>query len=358
MIRQFRCVFLVMLVCALCQWMAPARMTAIAPTSASVPGITCTASMTSITFGNVDPTFLGIGGVFGNSNGNSNLSTTGFLTYYCTNATATAQTITACFSIGNPGGTTQRAMIGPGNTQLNYQLYQDAANSQPWGSKTNSAWGSPDAVIVSVPPNGTSAPVQLPVYATIASSQGIGGIFGTPQSGSYIATYGSGDVALDTGPQTGGCNAASGGGTITGFPVTANVQQTCQVTTNPLTFPTAGGDPSSTTSSTTLMVTCTAHTGYQIGLDNGKNWDGATRRMRGGPTYSDYIGYGLYQDNNYTIPWGNTRGSDTVTGDSSNCRTGPSQQNNTFCVYGKVNANQGMPAPGNYFDAVTVYVYY
>lgn len=352
MIRQLRCVFLVMLACAFCQWMAPARMSPIAPAWATVPGVTCNATMTSITFGNVDPTALGMGGFFGNGNGNSNLSTTGFLTYYCTNTTAAAQTITACFSIGNPGGATQRAMNGPGNNQLNYQLYQDAANSQPWGSKTNSAWGSPYAATISVPPNGTSTPVQLPVYATIASSQGFGGIFGGPQSGSYVALYGSGDVTLDTGPQTGGCNAASGGGTINGFQVSANVQQTCQVTTNPLTFATPiGGDPSGVTASTTLQVACTAHTGYQVGLDNGKNFDGTNRRMRGGPTNSDYISYGLYQDSADAIPWGNTTGTggNTVTGTSST---------QTFTVYGKVNANQGMPAAGNYFDAVTVYVYY
>lgn len=352
MIRQLRCVLLTMFVCALCQWMAPARMSAVTSAAAAVAGVSCTASMTSISFGNVDPTTLGIGGLFGNGNGNSNLSTTGFLTYYCTNTTAAAQTITACFSIGNPGGATQRAMTGPGNTQLNYQLYQDANNSQPWGSKTSSSWGNPYAATVSVPPNGTSTPVQLPVYATIASGQGLGGIFGAPQSGNYTATYGSGDVTLDTGPETGGCNAASGGGTITGFQVSANVQQTCQVTTNPLTFPTpAGGDPSGVTATTTLQVSCTSHTGYQVGLDNGKNFDGSNRRMRGGPTNSDYISYGLYQNSGNSIPWGNTPGTggNTVTGSTSS---------QTFTVYGKVNTGQGPVNAGDYFDAVTVYVYY
>jgi spore coat protein U-like protein len=115
-------------------------------------------------------------------------------------------------------------------------------------------------------------------------------------------------------------------------------------------FPTpAGSDPSGVTTSMTLTVTCSSHTGYQVGLDDGKNFDGATRRMRGGPTHSDYIGYGLYKNASYSTPWGNTKGNDTVTGTSST---------QTFTVYGKINPNQGHVNQGDYFDAVTVYVYY
>jgi spore coat protein U-like protein len=356
MIRRLYCTFWVVALCAACQWMAPTRMTPMASAWASVPGITCTATMTSISFGNVDPYNFGYG-FLGWSGANYNLQTTGFLTYYCTNTTATQQAITACFSIGNPGGTTQRYMTGPGNTQLNYQLYQDASNTQAWGSKYNTPgkWGSPVTANVIVPANGTSPPTTLPVYATIDSDQGGRGFLGTPggdlPAGSYSASYGGGDVALDIAPGTGAsCSVASGGGTVSGFQITANVQQTCQVTTNPMTFPTpTGGDPSGATATTTLTVSCTSHTGYQVGLDNGKNVDGTTRRMRGGPTHSDYISYGLYKDSSYGTSWGNAKGTDTVTGTSNP---------QTFTVYGKVNANQGTPAPGNYFDAVTVYVYY
>ncbi|HKT40976.1 MAG TPA: spore coat U domain-containing protein [Rhodanobacteraceae bacterium] len=355
MIRQLRCVFLVMLVCALCQWMAPARMSSMSPAWAAVPGVACNATMTSITFGNVDPYNFGYG-FLGLSGGNYNLNTTGFLTYYCTNTTAATKTITGCFSIGNPGGATQRVMVGPSNDQLDYQLYQDPANTQPWGSLSNTAWGNPVAVNITVPANGTSVPATLPVYATVASNQG-GSIFGIPlgqlAAGTYNANYGSSDVMFDTANGAGAtCVAGSGGGTINGFQVSANVQQTCQVTTNPLTFPTpAGGDPSGATATTTLQVSCTSHTGYQVGLDNGKNFDGSNRRMRGGPTNSDYISYGLYQNSGNTIPWGNTPGTggNTVTGTSSN---------QTFTVYGKVNTGQGAVSAGDYFDAVTVYVYY
>lgn len=348
MIRRLRCTCWVLALCTLCQWMAPTHMTLVAPAFAAVTGVTCNATMTSISFGNVDPTSLGIGL---NGNGGSNLNTTGFLTYYCTNTNATAQTITACFSIGNPSGNVARSMNGPNSSKLSYNIYQDAARSISWGSKYLTTWGNPLAVNVTVPANGTSPPVTVPAYATIASNQAVG-LLGL-STGSYSANYGSGDVALDTASGANiPCSIASGGGNAFTFSVTANVQQTCQVTTNPMAFPTpANGNPSGTTSSANLTVTCTLHTGYQVGLDNGKNFDGTNRNMRGGPTNSYTISYGLYQDSAYSKPWGNTTGTggNTVTGTSST---------KTFTVYGKINANQGMPAAGNYFDAVTVYVYY
>lgn len=349
MIRHLRCTSWVLALCMLCQWMAPTRMTPVASAWAAVTGVTCNATMTSINFGNVDPSSLGIGL---NGNGGSNLNTTGFLTYYCTNTNATPQTITACFSIGNPGGGASRSMTGPNSSKLSYNIYQDAARSIPWGSKYQTTWGSPVAANITIPAKGTSPPVTVPAYATIASNQAVG-LLGL-STGSYSANYAAGDVALDTASGANApCSAASGGGNAFTFSVLANVQQTCQVTTNPMAFPTpVNGNPSGATSSTTLTVTCTLHTGYQVGLDNGKNFDGTTRRMRGGPTYSDYIGYGLYQDSGDTIPWGNQAGT------GGNTRTGTSSTQ-TFTVYGKVNpTTPAMPAAGNYFDAVTVYVYY
>ncbi|KZC20432.1 MULTISPECIES: Csu type fimbrial protein [Rhodanobacter] len=329
-----------------CQWLAPASMAPLRTAQASVPGITCTAITTSINFGNADPT-AGLT-YFRNFNSDVNLNTTGFLTYYCTNTSSAPQNIDVCISIGNPGGSSQRSMGGPKNGSLDYQLYKDAGNTQAWGSKYNTPgkWGTPYIGTVAVPANGTSAPITLPIYAAIDSSQGIS--WTTNKTGPYSATYGNGDVAFDTGPANTGCNNASGGGTISGFQVLANLVPTCQVATNPLDFGGLDGDPSNATATTTLTVSCVNETGYRVGLDNGKNWDGTTRRMRGGPTHSDYVPYQLYRGNCST-KWGNTDGTDTQTG------TQPSQM---FTVCGKIPPGQGSATPGDYFDAVTVYVYY
>lgn len=327
----------------ICQWLAPDAVAPIRKAQASVTGITCNANITSISFGNVDPSYLSN---FFSGNPNSNLQTTGFLTYSCQNTTASAKSVDICVSIRNPGGTTQRSLASSGSGTPTYQLYQDAGNANSWGSKSSTAWGNPYAATVAVPANGISTPVNVPVYASIDSNQFIF-LFGN--TGSYSATYGSGDVALDTGPVGGGCTAASGGGGITGFTISANVQRTCQVTTNPLTFP-GTSTPSGTNGNTTLTVNCAdGGTNYRVGLDEGKNYSGSSRRMRGGPSNSDYISYSLYQKADHTIPWGNTPGTDTQTGIS---------KSQTFIVYGQVSAAQGAPPAGEYFDAVTVYVYY
>lgn len=338
MIRRIRTWLWLSGLFALCQWLAPAPMAPLAAAKASVPGVTCTATITSINFGNVDPSFFGA--FF---NGNNNLQTTGFLTYYCTNATSIQKNVDVCISLANPGGGAQRAMGSPGNGTIDYQLYTDASNTNTWGSKNASTWGSPYSTTVTVPANGTSAPMTVPIYATINSNQSF--FTGT---GNYSATYSGGDVSIDTGPS--GCATASGGGTINGFTVAANWLRTCQVYTDALDFGVAAtGDPSNATASTTITVACSGHTGFRVGLDNGKNYYGNTRRMRGGPMHNNYVPYILYRDPGCTLPWGNTDGTDTVTGTSST---------QVFNVCGKIPPNQGMQPDGDYFDAVTVYVYY
>ena len=326
---------------ALCQWLAPAGMAPLDAAQASVAGINCTATVTSIDFGIADTSWLGSD----IRNGNSNLQTTGYVTYFCTNTTAVAKSVDVCISIGNPGGSAQRSLASSGNGTISYQLYKDPNGQTTWGSNASpSTWGSPFvAPNVSVPASGTTAPVTVPIYAALAGNQSL-----FTGSGSYSALYTNADVGIDTG--TPGACTGTTGGTIVGFKVMATLQPTCQVYTNTLDFGTATtGDPSNATASTTVTVACSRHTGYRVGLDTGKNYDGSTRRMRGGPTHSDYVPYELYRDSNCTLPWGNTDGTDTQTG---------SAQTQDFTVCGKIPPNQGMPPAGDYFDAVTVYVYY
>lgn len=328
-----------------CQWLMPANMTPVATARGAVAGVTCNATMTSINFGNVDPN---------NFQGNYNLQTTGYLTYYCTNTTASAQTITACFSIGSPNGANPRAMTGGvSGDKLTYNIYQDAANSIPWGSSHNTTWGGPRAINVTVPANGASPPATLQAYASIDSDQGIWLIFrGQLSADSYVDTYANNDVALDI---ANGANASCASASYVGnqftFNVTANVQKTCQVTTDSLNF-TNTATPSNSAAQTTLTVTCTNKTKFRVGLDNGKNYDGTNRRMRGGPTHNNFISYGLYQDSNHATPWGNIDGTDTAVPQPKNSTGQP------FTIYGQIKPGQGSPPPGDYFDAVTVYVYY
>lgn len=332
MTRRLYQILSIALLFVLGQWLAPARVPLIPSAQAAVPGVTCNVVSTSINFGNITSR---------SSNIDTNVSTTGYLTYYCRNTNATAQTVTACFSLGNPGGNIARTMTSSGKNSIGYQLYQ-TPNGTGWGSVYYTTWGSPESASISIPAEGSSLPVTVPIYAAINAGQEL------PTAGTYSATYGAGDVAISVTNGSPPCPGTTDASTWTGFMVTAVVTNTCQVTTNPLAFP-PKADPSGAIASTTLTVSCNGNdTSYQVGLDNGQNVSGSTRRMRGGPTFSNYVSYGLYQDPSYKAPWGNTKKTRRV-GTSST---------QTFTVYGQVNPGQSATPIGDYFDLVTVFVYY
>lgn len=99
-----------------------------------------------------------------------------------------------------------------------------------------------------------------------------------------------------------------------------------------------------------ISVRCSNTTSYAIGLDKGQH--GATvtaRQMQGGPT-NERINYTLTSNAGRTINWGNTVGSDTLSGTGN----GSSQ---VFQVYGRV-PPQATPTAGTYSDIVTVTVTY
>src|SRR5579884_2362970 len=96
------------------------------------------------------------------------------------------------------------------------------------------------------------------------------------------------------------------------YSVSASVQATCLISGNSLGFGTYTGSLISAT--TTLSVTCTSSTGYNVGLNAGTA-SGATVTTRamtgpGGATLS----YALYQDSGHGTNWGQTVGTDTEAG--------------------------------------------
>ena len=96
------------------------------------------------------------------------------------------------------------------------------------------------------------------------------------------------------------------------------------------------------------LVTCTNTTPYNIGLDKGAGTsDTVTNRLMTGPS-SATVTYGLFQDSGHATNWGNTIGTDTVTGTGN----GSAQ---TLSVYGHI-APQTTPQPGAYADTVNVTV--
>jgi spore coat protein U-like protein len=134
----------------------------------------------------------------------------------------------------------------------------------------------------------------------------------------------------------------------TTFNVTATVQATCLISANPLGFGTYTG--SLISASSTLSITCTNTTPYNVGLNAGTA-AGATVSARAmtGPG-SATLSYALYQDSGHVTNWGNTVGTDTKSGTGD----GSAQ---TLAVYGQLTANQ-YPAPGAYSDTITATITY
>ncbi|RQR37723.1 MULTISPECIES: spore coat U domain-containing protein [unclassified Burkholderia] len=138
------------------------------------------------------------------------------------------------------------------------------------------------------------------------------------------------------------------------FNVTLTIQANCAIAANPLAFGTSGVLTSALNQQTTVSVTCSNSTPYNIGLDAG-SVSGSTvaSRLMGGTTSGNTgttVGYQLYQDSSHTTIWGNTQGTDTVGGTGN----GSAQ---ILSVYGQV-PTQATPKPDTYQATVTATVYF
>jgi spore coat protein U-like protein len=131
------------------------------------------------------------------------------------------------------------------------------------------------------------------------------------------------------------------------FQVSATVAATCLISPNNLGFGTYSGVQVETT--TTISVTCTNTTTYNVGLDPGQA-SGATVTTRQMQNGSNLLSYALYSDAGYSTNWGQTVSTDTVAGTGN----GSAQ---TLTVYGKIPAAQYV-TPGSYSDTVTATVTY
>jgi len=134
----------------------------------------------------------------------------------------------------------------------------------------------------------------------------------------------------------------------TTYAVTATVQATCTVSATALAFGTYTGVVANSTSS--VSVTCTNTTTYNVGLNPGlASGATVTARQMTGPS-SALLNYSLYSDSARSVNWGQTIGTDTVTGTGNGSAQG-------LTVYGQVPAGQS-PAPGSYSDTITATVTY
>ena len=137
--------------------------------------------------------------------------------------------------------------------------------------------------------------------------------------------------------------ASSATTTTATFSVIAGVQTTCIIAANTLSF---GSYVNSTDDGTGIVtVNCSLTTPYNIGLNAGTSTGATvtTRKMTG--PGGALLNYNLFQDSAHTLNWGNTVGTDTVSGIGNGV-------DQSYTVYGVLPAGQNVP-PGSYTDTIT-----
>ena len=136
----------------------------------------------------------------------------------------------------------------------------------------------------------------------------------------------------------------------TTFRVSATVNAVCEVTATDLGFGTYTSQSGTPLQATTLLrATCTPGSTYNVGLNEGTS-PGATVNQRKMVAGAQALNYQLYSDASRTTIWGNTTGTDTVTGVGTGVAV-------DHTVFGSIPAKQVIPA-GAYQDTITVRVYY
>src|SRR5262249_27633207 len=145
-----------------------------------------------------------------------------------------------------------------------------------------------------------------------------------------------------------GVTTALASTTTTTFTTQITLATTCSIdSASTLNFGSQGVLTANVDQTSTIQVTCTTTTPYNVGLDAGTGSGAtvATRKMTSG---GSTVSYSLYTDSARTTVWGNTIGTDTVAATGS----GSGQ---SYTVYGRV-PPQATPAPGTYTDTITVTV--
>ena len=131
------------------------------------------------------------------------------------------------------------------------------------------------------------------------------------------------------------------------FLVSLTLTSDCQISTNPLNFGSSGVLQAAINQTATLNVTCSTSTPYNIGLDAG-SVTGSTVAARLLANGSTTVQFQMYSDTARSVVWGNTIGTNTVTGTG----TGAVQ---ALTVYGQV-PTQTTPAAATYTSTVTMSV--
>lgn len=311
----------------------------------------CTPEASPLAFGNVDPS--------------GNVDATGNITVTCATSGVQLRTIVSvrsCLSIGggSAGGTgiaPWRRMRTPARDELQFQIYEDPARTRIWGSESipGSEPVNVDHRYQILLGSGATSTFQVPMFGRVPAQSGLAA--GTYQN-AFNAVHTSLDyrysqnLLIPWWPSS--CTSGGdGGGRFIRFPFTASATVPGRCTIDAATDLDFGNVPglidANHDQASTITMTCTNRTAWNVALDEGQNASGTVRRMRmdGGDRH---VAYELYRDSARTLRWGTSPGGDTLEG------TGTGNPQNVT-VHGRVPAGQSVPA-GTYRDTITITVTY
>ncbi|SUA51334.1 Uncharacterized secreted protein [Oligella ureolytica] len=301
----------------------------------------CTASVTGLNFGEIDPVNLQ---PLLNENPSAQLN------YECTGSISLLTNKYVCIEIHPTGSDIipRKLSHTSSSSNIDFQIYMDAARSKVWGYRFGNSVYPPmiidhGRVLVSV----GGAKGSLPIYGRLLASSG--DLMSKPY-GSYTATM-SIRVKMSSLAVLGlGACSFSSDTTTTTLTATANIQKTCNVSATTLDFGVQPSNFSGPINATSQINThCANGTDYQIALNNGLHSVGNTRRMKSAD--GDYIPYELYNNPQRTQRWGETLNTAETKKLTS---TGHAHQS---IVYGQVPQTQGLAA-AQYKDTIMVTVTY
>lgn len=314
-------------------WGLPAA----APAWAQQPSGTCWVSgQATLDFGTVDPA--------------AGASTVDSMEFGCTvTPTMPAEDVQVriCVFIGEdpaaPGYLPRHMRGDASGDLLAYEIFWDPAMIRPIvppGTQT-----PPDSWTMTVPASAGGSPVfgRFPVYGRVRPGQQdvrADRYQSHPQNSQfryYLSTTGSPPLACYL-PDAHVAPLQFGG-------VYAQVAETCRiVAATDMDFGRVTTLSGGRTQTSRISLSCPQGVAWQVGLGDGANALGATRRMAG-PDGS-FIAYELYRDAAHTQRWGNTLNDDTASG------TGQGSTTINLPVYGRI---EEQPAPAGIFqDTVTV----
>ncbi len=303
--------------------------------------MSCSASISDINFGSFDV----LPGTEVDSTGS------GILT--CSGA-APNTTYRFCLDIRKgPDASGNQRYMSNGSQLLPFNLYADAAHTQPAGNWVDPYLGG--GIQLDIPSNGSGNIYAAGtfLYADVPGGQQAA----VPSAYSeYIANVSTQGLYYGATPSAGSCPVGSSEYQF-GFHVYATVITNCNVGSATLSFPAASVLSASTTATGSIAVQCTDTTPYSVGLDNGSHASGSQRRMYSAATGS-YVSYNLYTNSADSQAWSGGSSATACTNGAGTCYlgTGTGAVQN-IPVYGVV-PPQVSPAPGSYNDSVVVTVTY